>query len=220
MRGWVRTMWNDPPGTVAFIHVWGYSHAENIRHNRLIAEQLHSAIHAITGETDFLIVPPARDPAGRDEPHLWAVRNLSPAGGLRIIDREMWSFTEITFFASGWALEIPTWLLALEGFVLANQAAITGTVRTVLERPDNRRMIDELLAGNPAYAGMGREEAAQAVLASLRVELLKLNNGNIVANVYMDSPTRDMRRWHTWVSHLRNIEYGDYTNAVATPRAI
>ena len=203
--------------------IWGHTPGDNIRQNRLTAEHLRTAVQAITGEVGFYVVPPERDlatPPGRDVPYPWAIRNISPTGGQRIVDRAVWSFPDITFFAQARLLAFPRWLVALEGFVDDDEAAITRTIHTVLKRPEHRRMISEMLAANPGYTGRNRDNAIQAILDSLQVEVLTLNNGNIIANIYMDSPTRDIRRWRAWVAHLRSIEYGDYTNATATPREV
>ncbi|KAI1782313.1 hypothetical protein LXA43DRAFT_1104274 [Ganoderma leucocontextum] len=222
-RGWMWQMWRDPPGTVVFVQVWNHHYSDNIRQNRLTAERLYNAVHAITGETDFYIVPPERDPgapAGHDSPFLWAVRNLSPPGGQQVTNRLLWSLADITLLAFTRTVEIPRWLLSLEGFIRADEASITGTVRAVLESPEHRRRLEVMLAANPDYAGANHNDAVRSILSTLRVEVLTLNNGNIVANVYMNSPTRDVRQWRTWVSHLRRLGYGNYTNATATPREI
>lgn len=202
------------------LQVWGYTYSDNIQHNRLTAERLNTTVHTITGESAFFVVPAECDPVappGCDASHLWVIHNISPAGGQRVVKQRVWSLPDITFFTQAHALEFPCWILALEGFVHANEATITRMVCAVMECLEHRQMIEEMLATNPSYAGAHRVHAVQLILNSLRVKILTLNNGNIIANVYMDSLTRDTQWWHTWVTHLRSIMYGDYTNAMATP---
>ncbi|TFK79316.1 hypothetical protein K466DRAFT_570311, partial [Polyporus arcularius HHB13444] len=76
-------------------------------------------------------------------------------------------------------------------------------------------MID-MINSNPAYEGRSTRRAMREILDSLRVELIQLDNGNYVANIFIRAPTRILREWRAWVADLRARRFPSF--AIGTGR--
>ncbi|KAI0744457.1 hypothetical protein C8Q76DRAFT_788992 [Earliella scabrosa] len=220
---WVRTMWRDPPNTTALVNIFNYAYTSSTAVNRTTAMALREAVRQITGERAFHVVPP--DPApgavqsGRP-PILWAIRGLSVAGWQTLVRFGFWTSGAISFHAMPTALELPDWLLSLENLTSDDPREIERTVRGTLERGTARAHIRALLGGNRDYAHMTLDDAFSAVMSTLRIQVLTLGNGNLIANVYMRPPTRSATRWREWVGTLRSMSFGIYLGGTAHPRRI
>ncbi|KAI0708426.1 hypothetical protein C8Q76DRAFT_799693 [Earliella scabrosa] len=220
---WVRAMWRDPPNTTALINIFNYTFTTSTAVNRTTAMALREAVRQITGERAFHVVPP--DPApgavqAGQPPILWAIRGLSPVGWTTLVRFGLWTSGAISFHAMPTALELPDWLLSLENLTSDDPLEIERTVRGTLERGAPRAHIRALLQGNRDFAGVPLDEAFQTIMATLRIQVLTLGNGNLIANVYMRPPTRNAARWREWVRSLRSMSFGIYLGATAHPRRI
>ncbi|RDX50254.1 hypothetical protein OH76DRAFT_1482405 [Lentinus brumalis] len=217
---WLREVWNDPPSSDVLVHVYNYRYTEDDALNRRVAGALRWAFERITGEAGFDVVPPEPEEGAsrrsRDLPTLWAIRGLTPGGTAAAVSRGVWSYQTISFFASSRAAMPQQWLFALEGFLEGNAQKIRAAVLRVLQEESMERWLIEMLSTHPAYEGRSTRRAMSDLLSSLRVDLIQLGNGNYVANVFMRSPTRNLRVLRTWLADLRSRRYRSF--AIGTGR--
>lgn len=221
---WVETIWNDPAGTIALIEVFNTRYSSSIPQNRRTAAALRGAITSATNQTSFHLVPPELaqgvNPASRMAPSLWAARGLTEQSTTVLTEQRVWTARSISFFAYPRTLSIPSWLLSLEGFIDDNQNEIERTVSSVIRSARHYDQIVLMIRQSPEHALADPHEVARTILSTLDVRVITLGNGNIIANVYMAPPTRNIRRWRAWVQDLRSTRFGIYLTATATPRAI
>ncbi|KAI0715288.1 hypothetical protein C8Q76DRAFT_796060 [Earliella scabrosa] len=220
---WVRTMWRDPQNTTALVNIFNYAYTTSTAVNRTTAMALREAVRQITGERAFHVVPPDPAPGAAQSgrpPILWAIRGLSVVGWTSLVRFGLWTSGAISFHAMPTTLELPDWLLSLENLTSDDPREIERTVRGTLERGAPHAHIRALIQGNREFANMTTEDAFRSVMATLRIQVLTLGNGNLIANVYMRSPTRSATRWREWVALLRAMSFGIYLGATAHPRRI
>ncbi|KAI0754832.1 hypothetical protein C8Q80DRAFT_1117417 [Daedaleopsis nitida] len=220
---WVDTVWKTAPLSMVLVEPFNANHSTNLRVNRLIAAALKGAITAITGAVDFQLIPPELapgiNPSDKMAPVTWAIRDLPEDATRTLVAGKVWSLRTISFIVHPRAFTMPTWLMSLEGFVDDNPRLIRETVAASLHEP---AMLEQVIAmvARPGMTRELQEAAAQQVLASLSVDVLTLDNGNIIANVFMNSPTDDVHKWRAWVSDLRSRRYGIYLTAFARARPV
>ncbi len=218
---WVREVWADTPGTSFTLHTFNPRFTRSYGSNRRTAADIRSAVRRITNETNFRVIAPDQSPNNRGRgPLAWAVTGLSREGVDIILRRRTWSFKTIMFFPQRRALEIPSHLLSLEGFLEDNVEGIHAAVRSTFERPQIRQRIEQMLRANPEYATIPIDEAFRRLMSSLRVTVYTLDNDTVVANVFLCSPTRSVRVWRQWVQELRVLTFGSYHTAIARARRI
>ncbi len=221
---WIREMWADPPNSVVFVDVYNYRYTEDDALNRRIEESIRRGIEHATGESGFDVVPPELEDGVRarvrDLPTLWAVRNLSPEGAARALAQRTWSFPYISFHTSPRTTGMTRWVMMLEGFLNDNERNIRAAILRVLEEPQMAEWMQRMVAANPELAGWPVERAVAAVTRTLRIETMQLGNGNYVTNVFIRSPTRDLREWRRWVAHLRGRRYRSFANGTGRVRYI
>lgn len=212
---WVREIWTDPQGTSVLLDIFNYQHSDDDTYIRLISEMITAYVEETTGESGFDVVPPEAESRervrARDLPTTWAIRGLSPRSTRMLTTRGVWSFPGITFMASPRTTPIQSWICALEGYVGGNPDKIRAAAIRVLTEDRMRDWIETMVEGNPDFRGRSREEAAEAVLDSVRVETMQMANGNYVANVFIRPPTRDVREWRRWAAALRERRYPSFT---------
>ncbi len=217
---WVREVWGDPPNSDLLVDIYNYRYSEDESLNRRISETLRTYIARITGEHDFDVVPPEAETdsrlATRDLPTSWAIRGLTPEGVARATERHLWSFRQLSFFTAPRATRMPSWIGTLGGFLDGNVAKIRAAITRVLREPDMMTWIANLVMANPEFRGRPVGEAIEAVIRSLRIEVLQMGNGNYLANFYLRSPTRIIREWRRWAAELRGRRYRTF--AIGTGR--
>ncbi len=221
---WIREMWTDPPNSVVFVDVFNYRYTEDDAYNRRIADNVRRGLEFISGETDFDVVPPEPEEGARvrarDLPTLWAIRGLSPEGVARALARRTWSFPTISFHTSPRSTSIPTWLMMLEGFLNGNERNIRAAILRVLEEAEMRDWIGRMVAANPDFAGWQIERAIDAVIGTLHIQTMQLGNGNYITNIFIRSPTRDIREWRRWTAELRTRRYRSFANGTGRVRYV
>ncbi|KAI0694975.1 hypothetical protein C8T65DRAFT_698845 [Cerioporus squamosus] len=218
---WVQELWTDPTDTSIMLNTFNPRFSRSYGTNRRTASDLRRHVGSITGESNFRIIAPDQAPSYRGRgPMEWAVTGLSREGVERILRRRVWSFRSITFLPHRPDLEIPSWLLALEGFLEDNVANIETAVRSTFERPQVRERIEQMLRANPEYNGIPTDEAFRRVMATLRVTVYTLDNDTVVANVFLRSPTQSVRVWRRWIQELRELTFGSYRTAIARARRV
>ncbi|RDX52616.1 hypothetical protein OH76DRAFT_1416713 [Lentinus brumalis] len=222
-RDWTREIWRDAPGTDVLVDVFNYQYTEDAAFNRQIADTLTHQLERITGETGFDVVPPELEEGlnlrPRDLPTMWAIRGLTPRGTARTLQRSVWSFPSISFLVSPRAVTIPSWLFMVEGFLRGDDRKIRAAILRVLGEDEMRAWLERMASANPEFEGLTTEQAVLEVVRSLRIETLQQGNGNYVSNVYMRSPTRDVREWRRWVARLRSRRYRSFAIGTGRVRA-
>ncbi len=218
---WIQEVWADPTGTSITLSTFNPRFSRSHGTNRRTASDIRQAIASITHDSDFLVIAPdqAQGHRGRG-PYEWAVTGLAASSVELLLRRRVWSFKHITFFPRRRSLETPRLLLALEGFLDDNVSNIYNAVRSTFERPQVRTRIEQMINANPEYNAILPHEAYRHVMSSLRVTVYTLDNGTVVANVFLRSPTQSIRVWRLWVQELRNLTFGSYHTAIARARRI
>ncbi|KAI0690134.1 hypothetical protein C8T65DRAFT_588170 [Cerioporus squamosus] len=219
-REWTREIWSDPPNSDVLVEVYNYHYSEEDSHNRRIADGLHRHLEQISGESDFDVVPPELEEGlrarTRDLPSVWAIRGLTQRGVARATARGAWSFPSLSFLVFPRAAVIPSWLFMLEGFLSNDEFKIRAAILRVLSEEEMAAWLERMVSSNPEFARWPLERAIRVIVRSLRVETLQLSNGNYVTNIFMRSPTRDVREWRRWVTELRTRRYRSF--AIGTGR--
>ncbi|KAI0720210.1 hypothetical protein C8T65DRAFT_692842 [Cerioporus squamosus] len=218
---WVQQAWADPERTSITMSTFNARFSRSYGVNRRTAMDMRRGISSITGESNFLVIAPDQDlnHQGRG-PTEWAITGLSQDAVGLLLRRRVWSFRSITFFPRRRALDIPTWLLALEGFLDDNVVNIEAAVRSTFERPQVRQRIEQMIRVNPEFKGIAPEEAFRRVMATLRVTIYTLDNETVVANVFLRSPTLSIRVWRRWIQELRDLTFGSFQTAIARVRRV
>ncbi|TFK79227.1 hypothetical protein K466DRAFT_606305 [Polyporus arcularius HHB13444] len=218
---WIQEVWMDPSGTSITLSTFNPRFTRSYGANRRTASDIRQAISSITGESTFLVIAPDQASMHRGTgPVEWAVTGLTTDGVELLLRRRVWSLKYITFFPRRRTLETPRLLLALEGFLDDNIENIRNAVRSTFERPQIRKRIEQMLRANPEYADIPGDEAFRRIMSSLSISVYTLDNGTIVANVFLRSPTQSIRVWRLWSQELRNITFGSYHTAIARARRI
>ncbi|KAI1789416.1 hypothetical protein LXA43DRAFT_1154083 [Ganoderma leucocontextum] len=221
---WVRRTSEAPPNTRMLAQVWNYRYTTDITLNRQTSQDLEAAIRRALNVPDaqaVYVVPPEHDPGDpHARPTVFTIHGLLPHQIQEGVAARVFSYPDITFFAYPSQLTFGTWLLSLERFTHGDRREIYETVRRVFEEDSMRNRIAGMVRENPRFAGMATENAVRYVINTLDVRILVMNNGNIIANVYMTSPTDDLMRWRAMVEDLRSRRYESPTNTTAVARHV
>lgn len=223
-RRWAEAIWSDPPHTSVLLEVFNFAFTDSIQANRIMVETLRQAAYVIAGATDVSIVPPDADVAmsrrSRDAPRVWVIRGLSPAQEAALLAGFPWSFRAISFFTYKRAVSPDSWVLALDGFFDEDVQAITSAIRDVLEEPEQWNKLIALTRDHPDLKHLPGDARASKILDSIVVKTWRLSNRNVVTNVYIKPPTRDIPKWREWAAGLRARTYGNFTNGTGIVRRI
>uniref|UniRef100_A0A5K1K5U3 Cell surface hydrophobicity-associated protein n=1 Tax=Ganoderma boninense TaxID=34458 RepID=A0A5K1K5U3_9APHY len=224
---WVRRVSNAPPNTLMLAQVWNYRYTTDFALNRRTAHDLEVTLRRALNipETQAIyVIPPEHDPddprGAQARPTVFTIHGLLPHQIVEGVARRVYSYPNMSFFTYSSQLVFGTWLFSLERFAHGDRREIYSTVCRVFEEESVRNQIAEMVRDNPRFAGMTTENAVRYVLNTLDVRVFTMNNGNIVANVYMTSPTNDLVRWRAMVAGLRTRHYESPTNTTAVARHV
>ncbi|KAH9857853.1 hypothetical protein C2E23DRAFT_855807 [Lenzites betulinus] len=179
-------------------------------------------IKEITKESGFVVIPP--EPQRTSEgtplsaPKAWVIRKLSPTAINRILSQPVWSCDLITIMVHDRSLELPTYLATFGGYAHNSEDTITTTIRAAFASAPILPYIKELVSANPEYHDVGTDEAAEAILGTLRVDIRALTNGNYTAAVYCASPTASGAKWAEWKSFIASLTFMSRVNPPARAR--
>ncbi|OJT15895.1 hypothetical protein TRAPUB_14216 [Trametes pubescens] len=189
---------------------------------RPLTSAIEGAIRQITGELNPLVVPPEREwtPGGdrRINPFAWTVLGISESGVNRVLERPVWSSTQVTMHVAHARIEINRFLFVLGGFAHDHNHSILNAVWAVFTGAAVLPTILRLVQTHPAYTTTAPEEAARAILASLEVRVSTLQNGNIIAAVFCDPPTLSIARWREWRNNIANLPFPNPMNSTGYVR--
>ncbi|RDX45044.1 hypothetical protein OH76DRAFT_1421025 [Lentinus brumalis] len=221
---WIREVWSDAPNTDVLVQIYNYRYTEDDILNGRIADALRHAFEQLSGEQGFDVVPPEPEDGSsrrqRDLPSIWVIRGLSPRGTLHATRRGFWSFPYISFAALPRAMPSQEWLFTLEGFLEGNEDKIRAAVLRVLREEGIQQWMAEMVSDNPGYEGRSTRRALEEIYDSLRVETMQLSNGTYIANVFIRSPTRNVKEWRRWVAELRSRRYRSFSIGTGRVRYI
>ncbi|RDX52287.1 hypothetical protein OH76DRAFT_1416824 [Lentinus brumalis] len=94
------------------------------------------------------------------------------------------------------------------------------SVRDVLEEPEQWARLVALTRDHPDLRHLSDNERVNTILASIEVRTWRLSNQNVVANVFIQPPTRDIPKWREWAAGLRARTYGNFTNGTGVVRRV
>ncbi len=191
----MQALWDDPSGTSITLSTFIPRYSTTYGTNRRPTTDLRQVINRITGESSFRVIAPnhATDYQGRG-PVEGAVTGLTREGVDRLLRRRVWSLKSITFLPRPRVLDAPQLLLVLEGFLDDSVENSMRAVRRTFERPLVRSRIEQMIRANPEFNRITTNEALRHVPSSVRVTVYALDNGTVVASVFLRSPIQGMYR--------------------------
>lgn len=189
---------------------------------RPLTSAIEGAIHQITGALNPLVVPPEREwTQGGDRranPFVWTVLGISEDAVNRVMECPVWSSTEVTMHVAHARLQINRFLFVLGGFAHDHNHSILNAVWAVFTGPVVLPTILRLVQTHPEHIAAAPEEAARAILGSLKVRVSTLQNGNLIAAVFCDPPTLSIVRWREWRNTIANLPFPNPMNSTGFVR--
>lgn len=214
-------LWEEKADCTVLAQIYGMRNPSSSQ-IREVTENLTILTREVTGETGFKIIAPEpawnADGTPRGDTAVWAIVRLSREGARRLIDGAVWSSALITALTSARTPSIGRFLFNLGGFTHDDDGDIIRTVWETFNGPQILPSIIRLARGNPELSNLSPEEAAGVILASLEVQVSTLDNGNLVAAVFCDSPTASIQLWRQWRDSMLGIRFRSLFNSTATAR--
>ncbi|KAL1946414.1 hypothetical protein VTO73DRAFT_15541 [Trametes versicolor] len=184
---------------------------------RAIAVTLGKALTIITGQEDVHVLPPEADEQSQNPPATWAAVHLLPDSVARLLEGRVWSSRAITFIIYPCRDRIPTYVLTIAGFV--HEHLIADTVKAHFEGPVILPAIQRYVSTNDKYAYFNSEaHATEHVLDSLQVRVEEISGDNVVARIYIESPTSTHEEWREWRDLIRSVHFTNDLDTTATAR--
>lgn len=190
---------------------------------RPIIDAATTVFRQVTGEISPLMVPPERHLPANPEvrvpnPRTWAAIFSNQAAVEAVMSRPAWSSPIGTFLVSRPEIVIGRFILMVGGFSHDRNGSILQAVFMVFSGPVILPIILQLVRTNPRFANVSIEDAARAILGSLEVRVSTLQNGNLIAAVFCDSPTQSIPRWREWRDRLTTLPFPSPLNSTGTAR--
>ncbi|KAI9059686.1 hypothetical protein FKP32DRAFT_1606028 [Trametes sanguinea] len=207
---------------VVLIHVWNvrWPTAEQ---RRTITNTLAAMVRTVFREVSPWVIPPAAEIDANGvqltSPYTWVLTDVSDGTARGLITYRIWSFNNITFFCYPRPIAPSTFLFSLVGFDDDRNGSIRQAVVDVFESPQLMPRTLHLIRTNPDFDGMDAEDVARALVNTIRVVVLNYNNGNLVANVYCESPTSSITHWRSWRDAAAELTYSTPLSGVGRWRA-
>ncbi|KAJ8454092.1 hypothetical protein ONZ51_g13229 [Trametes cubensis] len=212
----------DSLGPNVLIQVAGEGYPQLHRLNHLM-ETLGGAVQAIAYTPCPLVSSPAAElsPTGarRTSPNTWVILNISQDAADRLIHGRVWISPAISFFAYGRPSQTQRYLFTLTGFRGARdyQVPIEEAVRRAFRTPAFVQSTTQLLRTNPDFQNVSIVVALHRILTSIAVRITPLGNGNLIASVDCDSPTRAYEEWRHWRDVAVTLSYETLWHGQGTP---
>ncbi|KAL1945501.1 hypothetical protein VTO73DRAFT_2352 [Trametes versicolor] len=216
-------MWKKNPDRILLFHVYNCSFP-GPGQSRPMTDEITAMLKDDSKEDGFVVVAP--EPvwlprgAQRGTPKTWAVQGLSADYTRRLRERGVLSCDRITLLFYERALYIPRYLFTVHGYAHNVDNDIEETIKRTLSAEPNYSWVVEMVQSNANYAHLDPDEAATLVLSSVEVRVDRLNNGNLQAAIFCDTPTESGDRWVLWRHRLMGVPFRSFVNPTPTPRAI
>ncbi|KAI0684819.1 hypothetical protein C8T65DRAFT_748484 [Cerioporus squamosus] len=204
----VHVMFRQPQGTIILVKIFnsGIPRANTVK---LQSDALAEAVTAATGAKNFIIVPPAQawgqELSLQDQPTTWIVLRLHPDHARALVSQRVWSSRKISFLAFNRDLRFDRFIGRVGYYTHNTDDDIGTSIRKAFGGPLILPSIQSLLASHPDIIPEAVDPVVERVLASLRVAVYTYPNGNIIANVYCDSPTHSVESWRLWIAYVHTI---------------
>ncbi|KAI0718871.1 hypothetical protein C8T65DRAFT_736912 [Cerioporus squamosus] len=219
---WQREMWGD--STVVMFAAYNYRYTTNGVVNRHVEGAVTAMTTSITGETRFNVVPPDPDQrkslSARDLPFTWVIRGLTAAGASRMAAVRVASSRGVSIITYPRRLGNPKWVCSLVGFLRPDAGVIRAAVMNALQAPRMRERLEKMTSTNKTLRRIPPGERVPYILNTLEIRIADLDDGDFMANVYVEPPTDDMAIWREWVSDLRATRYNNFLNGSGVARRI
>lgn len=190
---------------------------------RPITEAVATMFRQITGEINPQVVPPERrlvtggEVRGPTSP-TWVLLCNDERSVERALTRPVWSTTIGTMLVYRPEVHIGRFMLIAGGFAHDRNGSILQAVFMVFSGPLILPIIFQLVQSNPRFANVTSEDATRAILASLEVRVSTLQNGNLIAAIFCDSPTQSIPRWREWRDTVSTCPFTSPLNSTGTAR--
>lgn len=212
----LRQWWQQPMENTLLLQLFGEGYPR-IGQARQLTEQITQIIHDITGESNFVVAAPERNWATQDNgqrtyPSTWCIQGLSPQAVLLLTERRVWSTPIITMMAYRRALHFPRFLMTVQGFAHNTNNDVENTVRATIMSEQFLVYTTQLVQLNPLFRSLNARDFATSLLQNAEVRVLSLQNSNIIANIFIDSPTNSIERWREWRDVLSRLPFSSPIN--------
>lgn len=180
-----------------------------------IAKTLIAVTNDITGQLNAAVAAPIRDKEisdGGKHPYTFLIHNLTPKNVLTLLERKVWSSTEISFRVSPLNPAKPDFLFTLMGLLTPEIAHVHNLVATAWKDPVMEAFVKNLIAqANPWHQHQLALEIDN-FLNSLKVTEIKIKSKGAKNdphyNVYTDSKTlKDDQTWTEIRDFLKSRAY-------------
>ncbi|KAI0702817.1 hypothetical protein C8T65DRAFT_696873 [Cerioporus squamosus] len=206
----VHVVFRQPQCSMVLVRIYngGVPRAHNVKQQ---SDALAEAITAVINAADFIIVPPAQawnhELSQQDQPMTWLVLRLTPAQVRTLVRQQLWSSVKITFMVFNRDLRFGRFIGRIGYYTHNVDQDIELSIRRTFAGPLILPSIRSLVASHPQILPVNVDPAVQRVLNSLRIIVVTYPNGNIIANVYCDSPTFSVESWRTWVAYVHSVPF-------------
>ncbi len=206
----VHVIYRQPQATAALVRIFngGVPRASNVKQQ---SDALAEAIAAAIGAKNFILVPPAQacgyELSLQDQPATWTVLRLTPAEVGALVRQRVWSSKKISFLAFNRDLKFDRFIGRIGYYTHNFDNDIDTSIRRVFAGPLVLPSIRSLVAAHPQILPDGIDPTVARILESIRVDVVTYPNGNIIANVYCDSPTSTVEAWRTWTSYVHTVPF-------------
>ncbi len=206
----VHVIYRQPQCTMVLARVFngGVPRASNVK---MQSDMLAESVTAATGAKDFIIVPPAQtcgqELSLQDQPATWLVLRLEPTHVRKLVRQLVWSSAKITFLAFNRDLKFDRFIGRVGYYTHNMDNDIETSIKRTFAGPLVLPSIKSLVAGHPNIAPADVDPTVNAILDSIRVDVITYPNGNITANVFCDSPTHLVELWRTWVAYVHTLQF-------------
>lgn len=200
---------DSDPTTVVLVHIYngGAPKSNNIKPQ---SDSLMAALKAILPEPHaFVVVPPAADCGSHlpaiDQPTAWIVLRFTPEQAEYVLAGRVWTSRTITFIVYRPGPHFGRFVGRVGYFTHNIDDDIGVSIRRVFAGPAVRPSIRALVA---ARAGVNSDEVDPVVdyiVDHVEVDIVTYPNGNIIANVFCDSPSFLLDSYRAWIDYVRSV---------------
>ena len=205
-----RRDWLTQIGYYLFLQIYG-TNTLNDETPQLVAK-LKTALSDFVGLIDAQIATPnpPLDPHSY-RPRTFLLRNLPQSIYQKLLDRGVWCNDDIAIFVHPPVFTIPRHIGSFKGFTTGEIDVIKQVFVTHLRSTRVQAVVDQLRISHPTLNDVSLEEAMDIIINSIDVKVMFLQTEPYskaevpIANLYVDSPTSNPKKWESWQRFLRNI---------------
>ena len=222
--------WKYPANTCLFVDVFGEMLPRRSEIWRRML-QILALLRDIAGDDSIdpvIVAPELADDQGNDDrrrpangknpstggenarrifPYSWFVHGLLPAHRQAALDQGVFSSEDVTIIVRPRTMHFPRLLMSVGGFTRGSDQEIAKIIQDTLGRAEVRNLIARFILDNPRRNQVPLADAVNTILASVQIKVYKLAEGNLVANVFADSPARDEVQYRLWRDALTPLKF-------------